>query len=238
MDERDSQQTLKNHVIIDSEKIKGNFKSFKKISEDIRRNSDSKEAIKIFPKIIELNSDKQNHHLTSIKNNEKEKEVLSEYLPKKSHKNESDLLFNNIHISRYKKEIFAKKIFEENQIPMNNKSYPTQWISSLRKRKKFIEKIKTYRQFREENSPLYSISVEKQPKTEEYKVDSGYDLTCKGFKNFENYTQKNKDKKSLKMIKKFRNLQELRIDDKNLFDFEYKLEISVNKRKIIYNSSF
>ena len=130
----------------------------------------------------------QNHHLLSKRIFEEKTQMMSKYLSKKVHKNENDLLLNNIHLYRNKKEILGKKLSEDTDIATNNKIYQLKWISSLIKPKKFFGQSISYLKLGGENNPLWSIGLESHPKSEEYNVKSGYYFISKDFKDF---TKKN-----------------------------------------------
>ena len=233
--ERYNRSLSKNYALIDKEKLRNIFKSFKKISKKTKSNKFTKKTEKKFPKSITENLDMQNHHLLSKRDFEEKNQMISKFLSKKTHKNENILLLNNIHLHYYKKEILEKKLSEDNDVATNNQIYQFKWISTLRKPKKFFGQSKSYLKLGGENNPLWSIGLESQPKSEEYNVNSGYEFISKGFQDF---TRRIKDTKYFRKIKKYKNLNKLKIEGKNLLDLEYKREMNGNERKRLYNVFF
>ena len=248
-DDKDDNSQGKNFELIDKERLRSIFISFKNASKNIikkkkntsineeKTNSkndlekkDKKEEN--IPKQLSLDLGIQKRHLLKKKNLDKKSHETSKYLSLKLHKNENDLLFNSVHLYRFKKEILGKEDTKEFD-KVNNQSCLFKWTSSLRRPKNFYGKRESYINVGGENNPLWSIVVEKYPITKEVSVQSGYNLDNKDFKDF--IRKRNNDSKSNEKIKKVEDLDEIGIDGKSLYDLEYNREMSGNKRKILHN---
>lgn len=248
-DDKDDHSQGKNFELIDKERLRSIFISFKNASKNIikknkntsineeKTNSkndlekkDKKEEN--IPKQLSLDLGIQKRHLLKKKNLDKKSHETSKYLSLKLHKNENDLLFNSVHLYRFKKEILSKEDTKEFD-KVNNQSCLFKWTSSLRRPKNFYGKRESYINVGGENNPLWSIVVEKYPITKEVSVQSGYNLDNKDFKDF--IRKRNNDSKSNEKIKKVEDLDEIGIDGKSLYDLEYNREMSGNKRKILHN---
>ena len=248
-DDKDDHSQGKNFELIDKERLRSIFISFKNASKNIikkkkntsineeKTNSkndlekkDKKEEN--IPKQLSLDLGIQKRHLLKKKNLDKKSHETSKYLSLKLHKNENDLLFNSVHLYRYKKEILGKEDTKEFD-KVNNQSCLFKWTSSLRRPKNFYGKRESYINVGGENNPLWSIVVEKYPITIEVSVQSGYNLDNKDFKDF--IRKRNNDSKSNEKIKKVEDLDEIGIDGRSLYDLEYNREMSGNKRKILHN---
>ena len=251
-DDKDDHSPGKNFEVIDKERLRSIFISFKKASQNIlRKNKDTsineeknnsnnskndfekqdKNGENI-PKQLSLDLGIQNRRLLTKKNLDKKSHETSRYLSLKLHKNENDLLFNSVHLYRFKKEILGKEDTKEFD-KVNNQSCLFKWTSSLRRPKNFYGKRESYINVGGENNPLWSIVVEKYPITKEVVVQSGYNLDNKDFRDF--IRKRNNDSKSNEKIKKVEDLDEIGINGKSLYDLEYNREMSGNKRKILHN---
>ena len=248
-DDKDDHSQGKNFELIDKERLRSIFISFKNASKNIIKKNkntsinEEKTNSKIdlekkdkkeenIPKQLSLDLGIQKRHLLKKKNLDKKSHETSKYLSLKLHKNENDLLFNSVHLYLFKKEILGKEDTKEFD-KVNNQSCLFKWTSSLRRPKNFYGKRESYINVGGENNPLWSIVVEKYPITKEVSVQSGYNLDNKDFKDF--IRKRNNDSKSNEKIKKVEDLDEIGIDGKSLYDLEYNREMSGNKRKILHN---
>ena len=249
LDDKDDHLPGKNFELIDKERLRSIFVSFKNASKNIikknkntsinEEKTNSKNDLEKkdkgeenIPKQLSLDLGIQKRHLLKKKNLDKKSHETSKYLSLKLHKNENDLLFNSVHLYRFKKEILGKEDTKEFD-KVNNQSCLFKWTSSLRRPKNFYGKRESYINVGGENNPLWSIVVEKYPITKEVSVQSGYNLDNKDFKDF--IRKRNNDSKSNEKIKKVEDLDEIGIDGKSLYDLEYNREMSGNKRKILHN---
>ena len=242
-DQKEENSQRKNFELIDKTQLKSIFISFKKarnkLIKDKEKNFEN-DSLKIdeeydinIPKQLSVDLSIQNRRLLTKKSSDKKRRQTSKYISRRLHKKENDLLINNVHLFRYKKEILGIEESKDNYDKVNNQSCLFKWTSSLRKPKKFIGKRESYINLGGENNPLWSIIVEKHPNIKEVSVQSGNNLDNKDFKDF--IKKANIDSKSNEKIKKVENLDEIEIKGKNLFKLEYKREMSGNKNLILHN---
>ena len=238
----------KNFEVIDKEKLKSIFNSYKILnqtrnkSNKILTNEENKETIKKYdseiydsnniPSAITSYLDIQNRRLINKNNLDKKSRETSKYLSRKIHKKENDLLFNSIHLYRFKKEILGKsENIKDNYNSVNNlQSNLFKWISSLRRPNNFLGKRESYINVSSDNNnPLWSIVVEKYPITKEISIKSGYDLDNQEYKEFIKKQNMDSDK-----IKNLENLDTIGIQGKKLYDLEYEREMSSNNSKLLH----
>ena len=244
-EEKEDQSQIKNFETIDKERLKSIFISFKNASQKIHKKNLLSENLKEeknkkndsefgpnIPKQLSIDLNTQNRRLIKKKNVDRQSRETSKYLSRRLHKNENDLLFNSVHLYRFKKEILGKEEAKDNYDKVNNQSCLFKWTSSLRRPKNFFGKRENYVNLGGENNPLWSIIVERFPITNEVAVQSGFDLNNKDFKDF--VRKRNNDQKSEEKIKKVEDLDEIGIKGKKLYDLEYNREMSGNKNKILH----
>ena len=247
-DENSNISLLKNFEVIDKEKLKSIFISFKNSKQTrnkknkILTDEDSKEIkskffseadnTKNIPSSISSYLDVQNRRLIKKKNIDKKSRETSKYLSRKLHKKENDLLFNSVHLYRFKKEILGKENAKDNYNNVNNlQSYLFKWTSSLRRPQNFYGKRESYINVSSDTNPLWSIVVEKYPITKEISIKSGYDLdNNQEYKEFIRKKNIDNDK-----IKNLESLDTIEISGKKLYDLEYEREMSSNNSKILHN---
>ena len=243
-----NQSIKRNFEKIDNEKLKKIFKSYKNnnsifnIKENsnllynkINNNNEYNLIKKSIPRQISMNLNFQDRQLKNKKDVDRKSRIISKYLSRKLHKNESDLLINNVHFYRFKKEILDNDDENnKNNIKIINKQNCLyKWISSLRKPKKFNGKIESYVNVSSENNPLWSIVVEKYPLMKEVSVRSGYNLNSKDFNDFKrkwNLSSINSAK-----LRNMENLDKINIKGEKLYNVEYNREMSNNNSKILHN---
>jgi len=246
-DENSNISLLKNFEVIDKEKLKSIFISFKNSKQTrnkknkILTDEDSKEIkskffseadnTKNIPSSISSYLDVQNRRLIKKKNIDKKSRETSKYLSRKLHKKENDLLFNSVHLYRFKKEILGKENAKDNYNNVNNlQSYLFKWTSSLRRPQNFYGKRESYINVSSDTNPLWSIVVEKYPITKEISIKSGYDLdNNQEYKEF--IRKKNIDNDTIKNLE---SLDTIEISGKKLYDLEYEREMSSNNSKILH----
>lgn len=249
-EQKEEKSSIKNIELIDKEQLKSIFISYKKASAKFfKRNSNlikdkeknvrdesllkDEEYDKNIPRQLSIDLGVQNRRLLTKKSSDKKSRLATKYLSRKIHKKENDLLINNVQLYRYKKEIKGKEELKDNYDKINNQGCLFKWTSSLRKPKKFIGKRESYINIGGENNPLWSIIVERYPNIKEISVESGYNLDNKDFKDF--IKKANINSKSNQKIQKVENLDEIKIQGKNLYKLEYNREMSGNKKKILHN---
>jgi len=246
---KENQTIRKNFEVIDNEKLKNIFKSFKKSmnmqndnrnipsvqninnNEYINSNNNSNLTI---PRQLSFNLNIQNRRLTSKKCLDRQTRNISKYLSRKLHKNESDLLFNSIHLYRFKKEIMDNN--DEND-KKDNQKFTDQnclhkWVSSLRRPKNYQGKIESYINVSNENNPLWSLVVERYPKMKEMSVKSGYNLNNKDFNDFKR--KRNLSSANSIKLRNVENLDKINVKGEKLFNVEYNREMSNNISKILH----
>ena len=246
---KENQTIRKNFEVIDNEKLKNIFKSFKKSmnmqndnrnipsvqninnNEYINSNNNSNLTI---PRQLSFNLNIQNRRLRSKKCLDRQTRNISKYLSRKLHKNESDLLFNNVHLYRFKKEIMDNN--DEND-KKDNQKFTDQnclhkWVSSLRRPKNYQGKIESYINVSNENNPLWSLVVERYPKMKEMSVKSGYNLNNKDFNDFKR--KRNLSSANSIKLRSVENLDKINVKGEKLFNVEYNREMSNNISKILH----
>ena len=246
---KENQTIRKNFEVIDNEKLKNIFKSFKKSmnmqndnrnipsvqninnNEYINSNNNSNLTI---PRQLSFNLNIQNRRLRSKKCLDRQTRNISKYLSRKLHKNESDLLFNSIHLYRFKKEIMDNN--DENDRKDNQKFTDQnclhKWVSSLRRPKNYQGKIESYINVSNENNPLWSLVVERYPKMKEMSVKSGYNLNNKDFNDFKR--KRNLSSANSIKLRSVENLDKINVKGEKLFNVEYNREMSNNISKILH----
>ena len=256
--EKDLKKPIKNNEIIDNEKLKMIFNSYRnrknlKIIKDKLINSgenkidltkehENKELFapelcdKNIPRELSLDLDIQKRRLKKKEKLEKRSRQMAKYLSNKINKNENSLLFNSVHIYRYKKQILeSNNTNNKTNLDNNSQSYLLNWVSSLRRPKNYNGKYITYiNVVGNINDPLWSTSVEKYPNIKEISVKSGVNLKIQDYKNFINNGKINLSKED--NIKNVENLDNINIRGKKLYNLEYKREMSCDKNKILYKS--
>lgn len=243
---KDNLSLKKNFEIIDNEKLKNIFKSYKDKSQiknekkennnsmfyDKRSNDYNKLTI---PRQLSMNLNIQNRRLRTKNHLDRQSINISKYLSKKLHKNESDLLFNGVHLYRFKKEIMDND--DDNNLRGEPKKITEQsclfrWVSSLRRPDIFYGKRESYINVSSENNPLWSIVVERNPRLKEMSVKSGYNLNNRNYKDF--IRKRNLSLVNSTKLRSVENLDEINIKGEKLYDVEYNREMSNNSSKILH----
>ena len=256
--EKDTKKLLKNSEIIDNEKLKmifnsyKNIKNFKIIKNKLINSNENKNVFtkeqenkelfdpelcdKNIPRELSLDLDIQKRRLNKKEKLEKRSRQMSKCLSNKLNKNENSLLFNSVHIYRYKKQILEENNSKnKTNINNNSQSYLLNWVSSLRRPKNYNGKYITYINVGGNiNDPLWSTSVEKYPNIKEISVKSGINLKNQDYENFIKSGRINLSKKD--NIKNVENLDKINVRGKKLYNLEYKREMSCDNNKILYKS--
>ena len=222
-------EELPRYEIIDNEKLKNIFESYK--DNDYKKsfikdyNLDSN--INNYPLNISKSLSVQSHRLKSSKNNQKNFRQMSGFLSKRLKKNEKDLLLNSIDPYRYKKEVI-KNINYKDFSEIQPRYF---WKMNLR-REKGLERNDIYVNIKNIYDPFWSVVVDSTRKKKELIFKSGLDLNSKELKDFKKnkYLIDNYSKK----IKNVEKLENLNIKGKKLFDVEYNREMSSRRRKILH----
>ena len=240
----------KNFETIDNEKLKNIFKSFKnkkfninqrninilnkeKKDQNFKSLSDYKIKKNLIPRQLSSNLMVQNRILNIKRQLDKQNTNISKYLSKKLRKNESDLLFNGVHLFKYKKEILDNdENYKDSPKKITENSCLFKWISSLRRPKNFYGKRENYINVSSDTNPLWSIVIEKYPITKEISVKAGYNLNNRDF----NYFKRNRNLSSINSakLKNVEDLDSMSLKGENLYDVEYNREMSSNNSKILH----
>ena len=257
--ERNSKRLIKHSEIIDNDKLKMIFNSFKKskhirIKNDILTNItnnekkelhseqnnikkiDSELCDKNIPRQLSIDLDFQKRMLNKRTKLEKKSRQMSKYLSNKLHNSENNLLFNSVHIYRYKKQILEDdSIKNKTNMNSNKQSCLLNWISSLRRPKNYSGKYVTYINVgANSNTPLWSTIIERYPNIKEISVKSGVNLKNKDYSYFINNKKLKHDKEE--NIKNLENLDKLSVEGKKLYNWEFNREMDSNNNKILHKS--
>ena len=231
--------SLKNYKeIIDNKKLKMLFENFEKNNLKLKRNNNNffnsnQETFNNLPFKLKMKLDDQTHYLKIKSDLEKKNNKFSKILSKKIKKEPKDLLMNRIDIFRLKRQIYNDI---ENNLPIDEKYGKHKWTISLRRPENFKGERDAYVNLGSDKKPLWSIVREKFPIINELCIKPGYNL------NYKDYTEFKKNQflpsSSFKNIKTVENLEQLKIDGKDLYNIEYNREMSVKGKKIYYKGFF
>ena len=209
------------YELIDNEKLKKIFNSFRSLSKNIKKENNNK----FLPTELKKCLYSQNKKLSNKKAQEEETNKLAKYLSLKSKRKENSLLLNNLEIFRYNKEIINE--IEENK-PIEEKYGNFKWNISLRRPERFQGTRNSYINLKNDYDPYWSIVIEKIPKIKEFTVKPLNSISC----------EKNELKKLNKKYDMFyntiENLENLEIEGKNLFNLEYNREMGSKNKKILH----
>ena len=229
----DKESQNKHFEKINKEKLKDIFNSYKSakpirkkdlLSNNHKQNNSYNCNI---PMQLSIDLDSQARKLNEINKVEKKSRQLSKYLSRKLHIKENSLLINNIYPYTYKKQILEKEN-SKNDFNFINQNYLFKWVSSLRKPKIFEGKMKSYINVGNTINPLWSIHIEKFPDTKEITYKSGI--------NSEIGNKDEKDGINSYKFKSFGDLEKISVTGKNLYNIEYKREMSSNCNRILHKS--
>ena len=216
--------SLKNYKeIIDNKKLKMLFENFEKNNLKLKRNNNffnsNQETFNNLPFKLKMKLDDQTHYLKIKSDLEKKNNKFSKILSKKIKKEPKDLLMNRIDIFRLKRQIYNDI---ENNLPIDEKYGKHKWTISLRRPENFKGERDAYVNLGSDKKPLWSIVREKFPIINELCIKPGYNL------NYKDYTEFKKNQflpsSSFKNIKTVENLEQLKIDGKDLYNIEYNRE--------------
>ena len=222
-------EQLPKYEIIDNEKLKDIFELYqdnnykKSFIKDNHLESNNHN----FPLDISKSLSVQNQRLRHNRINQKKFRQMSGILSKRLNKFEKDLLINSVDSYRYKKELIND---------INNKQFSEiqpryYWKMNLR-RGKDLERKELYINIKNDYDPFYAVIVDNFQKKKELRFKSGLDLNSREVKDF----KKNKYliDNYLNKMHHLENLKTLNVKGKNLFNLEYKREMSSKKRKILH----
>ncbi len=213
---------------IDNQRLKNIFNSFRddSIKQSFTINNSKEEYI---PLNISQSLNEQTRNLNIKNNSEKKNSKLGKYLSKKLNKKEKDLLMNRIDVFKLKKEIYNDI---ENSKPIEQKYGKHRWLISLRRPDNFIGTRDSYINIRNESNPFWALIKEKYPFERQISLKPNFDIQSKDYLDF----KKNQffEKKTTKLIKKVEDVEKLNVVGKDLFNIEYKREMSGSPNKILH----
>ena len=245
----------KNYELIDNEKLKTIFDSYKKykttlLKKNLLTNDNEKKennnnenkkydpdlCDKNIPRQLSMDLNAQSRKLNQRYNLENKSRQISKYLSRKLNNSENSLLFNSINFYRFKKQILENETTKGSQNFSNNiERCLFNWISSLRRPKDFNGRNETYVNVGSKNeNPLWSTIAEKRPLIKEISVKAGTNLDSKYFYRFIKNERLNSVKNN--KIKNMEDLDQIKIRGKKLLDLEYDREMSIEKRKFLHKS--
>ena len=213
---------------IDNQRLKNIFNSFRdnSIKQSFTINNSKEEYI---PLNISQSLNEQTRNLNIKNNSEKKNSKLGKYLSKKLNKKEKDLLMNRIDVFKLKKEIYNDI---ENSKPIEQKYGKHKWLISLRRPDNFIGIRDSYINIRNESNPFWALIKEKCPFERQISLKPNFDIQSKDYLDFKKnqFFQKNTNK----LIKKVEDVEKLNVVGKDLFNIEYKREMSGSPNKILH----
>ncbi len=213
---------------IDNQRLKNIFNSFRddSIKQSFTINNSKEEYI---PLNISQSLNEQTRNLNIKNNSEKKNSKLGKYLSKKLNKKEKDLLMNRIDVFKLKKEIYNDI---ENSKPIEQKYGKHRWLISLRRPDNFVGTRDSYINIRNESNPFWALIKEKYPFERQISLKPNFDVQSKDYLDF----KKNQffEKKTTKLIKKVEDVEKLNVVGKDLFNIEYKREMSGSPNKILH----
>ena len=219
--------------IIDNKKLDSIFNSFReKINSKKNDSSNRYSNYNSLPANISLKLNDQQKKILDQRNKNKQNRYISNYISKKTHTNEKDLLMNKVDNYLYKKEII-------NKIENNNSFDETKdrfiWTTSLRNSDKLKGVRRTLVNMNTDKYPFWGFLVEKSPNYQQTSLRPGIDLKTK---NLANFVEKAKASSEVNKnnINSIKNLDDINVKGEDLFNLEYKREMSSKKKKILHKA--
>ncbi len=219
--------------IIDNKKLDSIFNSFReKINSKKNDSSNRYSNYNSLPANISLQLNDQQKKILDQRNKNKQNRYISNYISKKTHTNEKDLLMNKVDNYLYKKEII-------NKIENNNSFDETKdrfiWTTSLRNSDKLKGVRRTLVNMNTDKYPFWGFLVEKSPNYQQTSLRPGIDLKTK---NLANFVEKAKASSEVNKnnINSIKNLDDINVKGEDLFNLEYKREMSSKKKKILHKA--
>ena len=157
---------------------------------------------------------------------------MEKYLTKRSKKTRDDLMLNKIDNYLYQKEII-KNI--ENKKIMSENISRREWILSLRRPLKIKGVRRSIINVNTDKFPFFSYLIEKSNDLKEISVKPGINLNNKHLKKLVK-NAKSTNSISEKQIDRLKNLDDIKIEGKDLWNIEYEREINSQKKKILHKA--
>ena len=219
--------------IIDNKKLDSIFNSFRERINSQKSNSSYKyNNYNNLPANISLQLNDQQKKILDQKNKNKQDRYLLNYLSKKIHTNKKDLLMNKVDNYLYKKEIINKM---ENNNSFDETKDRFIWTTSLRNSDKLKGVRRTLVNMNTDKYPFWGFLVEKSPNYQQTSLRPGIDLKIKNLRNFVEKAKASSEvnKNNINNIK---NLDDINIKGEDLFNIEYKREMSSKKKRILHKA--
>ena len=218
--------------VIDNKRLDTIFNSFRERMNSKKNNSYNKYINdKNLPINISLQLNDQQKRILTQKNNNKQIKNILHYLSKKTHTDEKDLLMNKVDNYLYKKEIINK--IDNNSFDETKDRFI--WTTSLRNSEKLKGTRRTLVNLNTDKYPFWGYLVEKSPNCQLTSLRPGIDLKSRNLSNFINRA-KAKSELNENSINNVKNLDNIDIKGKNLFNLEYNREMSSKRKKILHKA--
>ena len=219
--------------LLDNIRLKYVFDSFKKrINQKKKENYLKYNNSSSLPLNVNVSLRTQQDSLNKIKLNKINNEHLEKYLTKRSKKTRDDLMLNKIDNYLYQKEII-KNI--ENKKIMSENTSRREWILSLRRPLKIKGVRRSIINVNTDKFPFFSYLIEKSNDLKEISVKPGINLNNKHLKKLVK-NAKSTNSINEKQIDRLKNLDDIKIEGKDLWNIEYEREINSQKKKILHKA--
>ena len=219
--------------IIDNKRLDSIFSSYRKKINSKKSNSSYKyNNYNDLPINISLQLNDQQKIILGQRNKNRQNRYILNYLSKKTNTKEKDLLMNKVDNYLYKKAIINKI---ENNSSFDETKDRFLWTTSLRNSDKLKGIRRTLVNLNTDKLPFWGFLVEKSPNYQQTSLRPGIDLKTR---NFANFVEKAKASSEVNKnnINSIKNLDDINIKGEDLFNLEYKREMSSKKKKILHKA--
>ena len=219
--------------VIDNKRLDSIFNSYRERINSKKSNSSYKYSnYDNLPVNISLQLNDQQKKILEQKNKNRQDKYILNYLSRRIHKNEKDLLMNKVDNYLYKKEIINKM---ENNNSFDETKDRFIWTTSLRNSDKLKGVRRTLVNMNTDKNPFWGFLVEKSPNYQQTSLRPGIDLKIKNLRNFVEKAKASSEvnKNNINSIK---NLDDINIKGEDLFNLEYNREMSSKKKKILHKA--
>jgi len=219
--------------IIDNKRLDSIFSSYRKKINSKKSNSSYKyDNYNDLPTNISLQLNDQQKIILGQRNKNRQNMYILNYLSKKTNTKEKDLLMNKVDNYLYKKAIINKI---ENNSSFDEAKDRFIWTTSLRNSDKLKGIRRTLVNMNTDKLPFWGFLVEKSPNYQQTSLRPGIDLKTR---NLANFVEKAKASSEVNKnnINSIKNLDDINIKGEDLFNLEYKREMSSKKKKILHKA--
>jgi len=219
--------------IIDNKRLDSIFSSYRKKINSKKSNSSYKyDNYNDLPTNISLQLNDQQKIILGQRNKNRQNRYILNYLSKKTNTKEKDLLMNKVDNYLYKKAIINKI---ENNSSFDEAKDRFIWTTSLRNSDKLKGIRRTLVNMNTDKLPFWGFLVEKSPNYQQTSLRPGIDLKTR---NLANFVEKAKASSEVNKnnINSIKNLDDINIKGEDLFNLEYKREMSSKKKKILHKA--